>query len=121
MSLTRSIILGAALTLSVVASGCSSGSDGAGRKVDQTVSIWVDQNGPFTCPPDSLPTASSPPLCPVGPFERVRLSGHPLFAFLAEAGWQQPSEVGTWVGTARVVGRSVDDGGTIELDSIERT
>lgn len=121
MSPIRPVILGAALTLSVVAGGCSLGSDDAGTKVDETVPVWVDQNGPFTCPPDAPLTSSNPPTCAAGPFERVRLSGHPLFAFLAEAGWQLPSEFGTWVGTARIVGRSVDDGTTVELDSIEHT
>jgi len=121
MSPIRPIILGAVLVLSVAAGGCSSGRDDAGTKVDETVPVWVDQNGPFTCPSDAPVSPSIPPLCTAGPFERVRLSGHPLFAFLAEAGWQLPSEFGTWVGTARIVGRSVDDGGTVELDSIERT
>ena len=120
MSPIRPIILGAALIVSVVAGGCSSGSDDAGTKVDETVQVWVDQNGPFTCPPDAPITPSSPPSCGAGPLERVRLSGHPLYAFFVEAGWRLSSEFGTWVGPARIVGRSVDDGGTVELDSIER-
>lgn len=125
MSLSRTLVAGLAITVSLIAAGCSAipgGEDGSAKaKVDETVRVWVDQNGPFTCPPESPLTTSNPPMCAANPLDRVRLSGHPLFAFLAEGGWQQPSAFGTWIGTARIVGRSVDDGVTIELESIERT
>jgi hypothetical protein len=114
-----------ALLAAVVVLGACSGSEHStdgyrGGTFQRTVQVWTDGEGAFTCPPEGPIATSNPPQCAAKTGDRVRLTGEAIDTYVAESGRSgTESERGTWIGTAKITGRSVDGGFTIETETAD--
>jgi hypothetical protein len=78
-------------------------SSAAGQPFDRTVNVWADDDGAYTCPPDTPIATSDPPMCAADPSDRIRLAGAPVTDLT-------PVDPATgWVTTARITGTLSDD------------
>jgi hypothetical protein len=95
------------------------GTDGypTGR-FQRTVSVWLDAEGPFTCPPGGSIAKSDPPQCAAPADDRVRLENKPIWAFVATTGLSPAGGPPQFVGVAKVSGRSANRGFTIETEHV---
>jgi hypothetical protein len=109
-------------TIICTLSACSTsghGTDGypAGR-FQRTVNVWLDADGPFTCPPEGPIATSEPPQCASPADDRVRLENKPIWAFVAATGLSPRGGAPQYVGVAKVSGRSTNRGFTIETEQV---
>lgn len=116
--------LGVALAVLVTLGGCSGSdhsADGYRRGAfERTVNVWVDDDGPFTCPPEGPIATSDPPQCAAQTGDRVRLRGEAIESFVADSGRADAEhDEDAWVGSAKITGRSVDGGFTIETETVD--
>jgi len=95
------------------------GSDGSSRDggfkpgpITDTITVWHDAHGLYTCPPGSLIGASLPPSCDVDVADRVRLDGAALDQAIAPA---RP-DAGRFVTSVRVIGKVDGTGYAIDVD-----
>lgn len=119
------IVMTVALALAGALVGCSGGTDHGTEGFrtggfTRTINVWLDEDGPFTCPPEGPIATSDPPQCAAKTGDRVRLQNKPIWSYVAaspQAGAATPG--GTWIGTAKVTGRSVDGGFAIETETVD--
>lgn len=84
----------------------------------RTVDVWLDADGPFTCPPEGPVASSDPPRCASPDDDRVRLENKPIWTFVAATGLSPSDGAPQYVGVAKVSGRASNQGFTIETEHV---
>lgn len=114
----RSGLASAAVALVVVLGSSCSTSPAAAREggfepgpLSKRVTVWVDSDGAYTCPPGALILTSEPSQCGADWEDRVRLRGHAIRA--AQAALERAPERST--ASVEVTGRVADSGYEIEV------
>lgn len=115
----RVVLLCACLAaIAMTASSCS-GSDGDSRdggfragRFSKSVSLWVDADGPYTCPPKAWIDASAPAQCSADVGDRVRLRGDAVVEIVRTL---DPPTPGSSTPYVRIKGRVDESGFEIEV------
>lgn len=87
-------------------------------RFERIVNVWLDEDGPYTCPPGGPIADSNPPQCAAKPEDRVRLQNKPIWGFVAATGRAPDERAHQFVGLARVDGRSTDGGFTVKTEHV---
>lgn len=112
----------ALVTIVCILAACSATEHGTkgyptGR-FQRTVKVWLDKDGPYTCPPGGPITKSDPPQCAAPAKDRVRLQNKPIWTFVAATGRFPNERVSQFIGVASVTGRSTDRGFTVKTEQV---
>ena len=114
----RRVVLVCSCVVALTASSCS-GSDGDSRDggfsagpFSKSVSLWVDADGHYTCPPKAWINASAPGQCSADVGDRVRLRGDAVVEIVRTL---DPPTPGSSTPYVRIKGRVDESGFEIEV------